>query len=226
MRYLLVVEERADGRPAVAVVTRPDAVRILVDSAQLRFLAPFLGAERSVAEVARQLGTTIDRVLGRVRRFVASGLLEVARVQPRPGRPVRLYRSPAAEFFVPLAAIALHRDGFRSEDLWHDRFKRGFELSMGAALGATPGSGVRVHRRTQDGRARIEAAAGPGVAFDELADGRPAVLYEWTSVRLDRSDAKELQRELHEVVGRFVGRQREGGREYVVGLCLTPSAGS
>ncbi len=81
------------------------AAAVLADLERVRALVPFLGRERSVSDVADELGLPVDATYYRVRRLVDLGLLERSRTVPRKGRALKLYRATADRFFVPLDAL-------------------------------------------------------------------------------------------------------------------------
>ncbi len=70
--------------------------------ASSRYFIPFLGRERSPAEVARELGVDIGSVTYRIRKMLALGLVRPTRRVTRPGRPIQLYRATADSVFAPM----------------------------------------------------------------------------------------------------------------------------
>ncbi|MGL5909793.1 MAG: hypothetical protein ACRCZP_07320 [Phycicoccus sp.] len=210
------------SRPAVHVVTEPTVARLLVDVSRVRFLGPFLGQESTASDAAARLGVTLDQMLGRLRLLTRAGLVVVVRTQPRAGRAVKVYRAVADEFFVPLSTLELDRDTLRSEDHWHGVFRRCFELAMAAELSRHDEPGARIHLVGPGARPEVQAAVAPGIPYDEEAPGAPAVVYSWRSINLGAADAKELQREMYALVGRFVDRHDDDQPAYVVGAALAP----
>ncbi|MGL5851427.1 MAG: hypothetical protein ACRCZD_11660 [Phycicoccus sp.] len=201
------------------VIEAPDAVRILIDRKQVRFLAPFLADAVSPAAAARTLGVSLNVLLPRIRRFVTAGLLDIDRVEPRRGRPVRFYRAVAPEFFVPLSHVQLERDMFRSHAYWDELFRTALEQELSGSLAARVHPGVRV-ACAADGSARIELAVDPQPG--RSARTAPLAVFEWFDLRLSATDARELQHELVDVLDRFRARQQPGARHYVVGAQLAP----
>jgi len=85
-------------------VEEAEAVAFLLDLKTLRYLLPFLGRQHTVSEVAPQVGLSSNSLLYRVHILRTLELLEVARLEPRQGRPVKVYRSTADSFFIPFSA--------------------------------------------------------------------------------------------------------------------------
>lgn len=83
-------------------VESEEAAALLSDVESLRFLAPFLGHERTLSGVAAELGAPISTVYRRVQRFVALGLAQVTKESARKGRALKHYRCVADAFFVPV----------------------------------------------------------------------------------------------------------------------------
>ena len=90
----------------VLVVTNAEAARLLTDTSQLRLLEPFFKREATLSEVAAETGVKLNTLLYRVNRFVELGLLTVVREEPRRGKPVKVYRASAEDFFVPFEVMA------------------------------------------------------------------------------------------------------------------------
>ena len=190
----------------------------------MRPLLPFLGRERRVSDVAVELGLKVDAMYYRVRRLEALGLLEVARTVPRKGRALRLYRARSTHFFVPFTALAERT----VEELLAEgdaEMRRRAARSTAAAMrdARLPlRMGIHVH---------LDAAGAPSVALGPadrdwspqrlLAPGVPAIASAWAPLRLDFEDAKALQRELFELIGRYAAKR--GAQPYLLGVQLAPT---
>ena len=83
----------------------PAAGRALTDLTLLPPGAHFLRHEASAREAAVAIGADLDEFDDRVRKLAALGLLEVASVERRAGRPIKRYRAAAQAFFVPFAVL-------------------------------------------------------------------------------------------------------------------------
>lgn len=92
----------ADG---LLLVTDPDQAKILTDPHQVQFLSPFLGRSCSVSEAADEVGCSLNSMLYRVRRMQTVGLLEVVERRRRAGRAIKVYRSSAPGYRVPMASM-------------------------------------------------------------------------------------------------------------------------
>ncbi len=202
------------------VITDPTAARALLDPSTVRHLAPFLGSELSVSEAAEISGEKPNTVLSRVRRFVTLGLLEVSREVPRAGRPIKLYTAVADVFFVPfeaseaesLEAALAERERY-VEDLLRHNVVRG-------RLEALGNWGTRVYK-DERGRLQVQTAVTPDANVTMLDPGAPAVLSAWRdAVMLDYEDAKALQRQLYELLLRYL--RYDGSQRYVVHVGMAP----
>ncbi|MGL4177921.1 MAG: hypothetical protein ACRCSN_17820 [Dermatophilaceae bacterium] len=212
----------ADGarHPAAVTVTDPAAARVLLDRRQVDLLAPFLGRERTAGEAALDVGLTLAQMLPRIQRFCRLGLLVVTRQQARAGRPMKVYRSAADEFFFPADAIAFERDMLRSERAWQRRFTASLEDALYGEMQRLDAAGVRVHR-TSATEVRISPALAPGTAWDSAGSARP-VVFSWRRARLTPAQARRLQARLAEVVRQCT--DDPDGDWYLVGAHLTPDS--
>lgn len=62
--------------------------------------------DKSLTELARELGQPLGKLHYHVRRLMACGLLIVGRTEQRPGRPIRYYRAIAQSFLISMADVA------------------------------------------------------------------------------------------------------------------------
>jgi hypothetical protein len=207
----------------VQIVRDPGVARALVRPSGLRQLAPFIGAPRTVSEVARETGEKPNTVLRRVERLLARGLLEVADERRRAGRPLRRYRATADVFFVPfeatgaddLEAALADRDAY-----WERLLRRHVVRARSEAMGVW---GTRIYRDAR-GRVQVQTAVSPDANASMLDDGMPAALSAWRDqVWLDHADAKAFQRELYELVQRY--QRARGAQRYVVHVGLAAIVG-
>src|SRR5262245_62019200 len=86
-------------------VNDPDAALWLADPDRRRWLAPFVGRDRTLAEVGRELDVPVNAVLYRTRLLLKHGLVRMVGEQRRRGRPMKLYTAAAGGFIVPLTLV-------------------------------------------------------------------------------------------------------------------------
>lgn len=215
---------RRDGAggadPRTEIVHDDGRAALLLDPRTLQQLEPFLGAARSVGEAAGLRDEKPNTVLRRVQRFEAAGLLEVAEVVPRRGRPIRRYRTVADVFFVPFEATTASslEEALTDREAWYERLLR--RNVVRARLEAIGAWGTRIYRDDR-GRLQVQMAVRPDVNATTLDVGGPAVLSAWRDgLQLDFDDAKALQRELFDLLLRY--QRKRGGQRYVIHLGLAP----
>ena len=202
--------------PRTLTVSDPRAARLLLNPDEVHFFEPFLAQERTVGEAAALLGCPPNSLLGRVRRMLACGLLEVAREVPRAGRAIKVYRSVAEVLFVPLSRSPLHDHG-----VW--AASRARLLQTGLRYSQTQPTRLRGHRIYRDvyGVVNHNSAVSPGQDHDPLVPSEPAVFTaSHDAVYLDFEDAKQMQRDLEGVMQRY--KAIGGGQRYLVWLNLVP----
>ena len=73
------------------------------------FFAPFLAREQTVTGAARELDCKVNAMHYRIRTFLDAGLLKIVREEKRAGLPIKVYRSVADAFFIPLE-LSRHAD--------------------------------------------------------------------------------------------------------------------
>ncbi len=205
---------------------------MVTDVQARRFLAPFIGQERTVSEVAAELHVHMSSVLYRVRQFIRLGLVEEPRLGPRKGRPIKYYRSVADSFFVPFQATPLEAQEALSPHAFSE-FQRALNASVGQAWLEAAGEpqqlGIHIYRNDDSGNLNQNIVPDPDADqpnrfFDQLLEpGGPAVWDTWGSLKLSRQDAKALQLEIASLLGRYRTKViDEGGDEYIVRLAMAP----
>ena len=202
--------------PRTLTITDPLAARLLLDPAEVHFFEPFLGRELTISEAAASLGCKPNSLLARVQRMLACGLLEVSRELPRAGRAIKVYRSVAETFFVPLSRSAITDHG-----VW--AASRARLLQTGLRYSQSQPTRLGGHRiyRDQHGVVNHNSAISPEVDHNPLVPDEPAVFTaSHDSVFLDFEDAKRLQGELDALMKRY--KTIGGGQRYLVWLNLVP----
>jgi hypothetical protein len=202
----------------VLTVSDPVQARLLSDPRAKRYLRPFVARTLSLSEAAAEAGCALNAMHYRVGRFLAAGLLVEVGERKRAGRPIRLYRSSADAFVIPLEATpfadpeeslwTLLEPGFRSvtRGLAHSYQRRG-------------GFGQRLFR---DGRGVVLTDFhGPEPTDPDLFD--PARFdYSDIVLPLDRTAAAAIAAELFELLRTAFGRATEGGRPHLLQVALVP----
>ena len=85
------------------IITDPKVAAVLMDESDRSFLGRFFHQPRTVSDVAREVGQERVKVLYRVRKLLKLGILQVARLEPRVGRPIKHYQTSAQRYVVPYA---------------------------------------------------------------------------------------------------------------------------
>lgn len=209
---------RDDGR--TVVVHDPHIADLLTNPETLQQLEPFLGRESTVTAAVRRTGSKPNTMLSRVRRWLELGLLEVSRIRQRAGRAVRYYRATADSWFIPFdttSAESLEASVRQRDEWWSARLRQAVVRARQEQVGTW---GTRVYRDRR-GYLQVQMAVSPDSNWTSLAPDRPAVLAAWRDgLYLDFEDAKELQRELFELLLRY--QRKEGAQRYLLRLGLAP----
>lgn len=210
------------GTTAWLTVDDPAQARLLSDVDSFRYFEPFIARERSVSQAAGEAGCAVDTMLYRVRKFLAAGLLTVARSERRAGRPIKHYRSTADAFFIPFAATPYASLEERLTSQMEPGNRR-LVRSIAAVLRESGLEGRRIYR------------GGTGVVWNESAadidtplapddPNMPAAIQYGTELYLGFDEAKELQRRLYELFLSYRDREIGKGQKYLWQVALLPDA--
>lgn len=210
-----------------------EAAKVIAEPAALRYLEPFVAQERSVGQVAQELGVSPSGVLYRVRQFLRLGLIVETRAEPRNGRPIRYYRSVADGYFVPFQATSVTNQEALAAHAFR-RLREQLDESVGQAwvkaFGEERPIGIQVYRGPQGRLSRNIAPDPRGLPSERPLDAllepeAPAVWDSWGTVRLSGEEAKALQRELAALLQRYWPPSRSATGEYLLRLAMAPLTG-
>lgn len=190
-------------------MTDPEQARILSDRVSLRFFRPFIAKERSASEVADELGVALDTVLYRIRTFRRAGLLQVARLEPRAGRPIKHYRSVHDAYIIPFE-LTPHAN---LEETLHLYFRECAEIvapPLAQSMRQVGREGRVLYRNADDGEVWQSSANSLEVLSN---DANLSALGDFMDDRLELTDAeaRELLGELRGVWQQF--RNKKGPSE-------------
>lgn len=130
------------------------------------------------------------------------GLLRTVGATRRPGRPIARYRATALSYLIP------------ADRLPAESFERASADRTAALHNALYSAYPPI---THDADVRVSFSATGEITLDrilghsprQLLERRsPAVIYTWMSVALSKEDAKNMQRELLDVLARYRVRQK------------------
>jgi hypothetical protein len=225
------------GRPPAAAfhtVTDPEQARLLSDPESFRFFEPFVARACSVKAAAAEVGCSLSTMLYRVKTFLGAGLLQVARIEKRAGRPIKHYRSAFDAYFIPFEVTPYAGLEERLEAYYRERQK--ILIPAGARLLRTMGTeGRRLYRRLDDGEVWQESAGDTQTfidfydteAYARRLEARRGPLGEMMddTLHLTEVEAKALLLEFHALWWRYAqGRPHgeESGRPYFMQFNFLP----
>ena len=204
----------------VEVLTDLRCAQVVTDRAQLRPLAPFMGQERTVSQVAVLLNLSTPATCKVTQRFLNLGLLRETRREARAGRALRYYRAPSA-YFTPFTILSMEQIGQHNRAAHLERFERNFARAVHRDLHGGWGALTQV---MPSGEPFYDIATQGGVRWNPLDDSSPVILSGWNLVTLPPAEARALQREITAVVVPYLNRQ-VAGKTYLLGVFLTPDNG-
>lgn len=200
--------------PSVHVVTSSTAAAVLARGRGTDYLGPYFDGPTSIADATREISEPMAKVHYWTRRWHELGLLEVAEVVQRAGRPIRRYRTVAEVIEVPPELLP--------ETLLEAVLTRlNRELIAGLATAAPEtvyGGVLRIHKTAGHRHVSSDRSQPDG-----LISRREDVLQCSFTAELTASEAKELRRELEDLRDRWLQRaDRTGPGTHMVLLAISP----
>lgn len=207
-------------------ITRPEVARALTDLKTTQLLEPFMKRELSLSEAARELELTLPSLLYHVNRFTKFGLLEVACVERRKGRPIKRYRASAKTFFVPYDLTPSETLAHLLQNLMAPGERRFHREAANTLQARSPNWGLNISCPTGEGIDYALASQAtdfvPDMVDSVLKADVPALFISDGTLELDFATAKALQKELVDLFNRYRQKQQPGSQHYAYRLGLTP----
>ena len=190
----------------------------------LELLGVLIESERSLQQISDALGWPINTSKYQLERLCQAGLVICTRQEARAGRAIRFYRAIASQFFVPYAFTPAMNPATLLEQEYAAKAKRFAYNLTATALKARAEQGEfdwGVRFSLENGKVRQHAALEEAAHWNFLSDDDPALIDVWDEgLMLNREDAKALQLELCDLIGRY--RAKGGDTPYTLRLGLTP----
>jgi predicted transcriptional regulator len=177
--------------------------------------------EQSVKEAATSLGIPLAKLYPRVQRLSKLGLLHVTKIEARSGRAIKYYRVVAKEFLIANKVTAIEalyekQDSVRSRELWRSIYKAAFSATL-----TNPEWGVRIYYQPPNGFV-MQGTWEDQKDWNLMDERNPIFLPYWYRLKLDEKVARDLQKELHDVLFKYVAAQQESSETYVVRVAMAP----
>lgn len=188
-------------------VRSTQAAAAFMEPQRRHLILSFVGRSRGIAEVAKSSGISVSLTHYHVRRLCRLGILKVASVERRAGRPIRKYTARAAAYFVP------------------DQLQR---RAVGASLNRELDAALELRRDASDGwLIYVDRRGAMRMRREPAAPVKPPQLDAWKILDLDEPAAAELAAELEKVLQRFERRQTvsKRSRRFLIRCALAPRAG-
>lgn len=194
MQSLLAMKEPVESREII--VRSVAAARFLAEPRAHFLVMAFVSRPRTVGDVAKSLNMPQLAAWRLTQRALKLGLLVIVSEQPRRGKPLKLYRAVAAAFVIP-DELMLRMPC----DLLADELRERIQMEN-AAHGSS-----HVIRADSCGEPLLSQMA---------AEGAGDLPFEaWRILRLDRSQALALQKELGAVFDYYEARQKPNARAWL-----------
>jgi DNA-binding transcriptional ArsR family regulator len=206
-------------------ITDARAIKILGRLEQRRVLEGLMLGSRTVSQLAADLGLGLQATYYQVRQLEQLGLVRVEHQQARRGRAIKHYRASSEGFFIPFyATSAANLEGFIQQVMGETQsIFNNLLTQAGKSLVKNPKDvGIRLYVRDNKSVSDISA---DGEHFDTLAalmaPTAPAMMSTFMQFSLSRSAAKQLQRELLDLLLRY--RHPSGQEGYLLHVGLVPT---
>ena len=187
---------------------------LLMNREENQFLVPFMREELNVTQAANILEVEFQRMYRKVKRLEQIGLLVHTRDAARKGRTVRYYKAAAEEFFAPAHLLPLEQIMMQVEK---DLARKFFHHLVAAILAENKKDlGTRFFL-IDDNRIAIHLGLGHTPGPPEHSSASYSM---WRELYLDYPVAKELERELVDLLERY--GNYSGKDTYMIRLGLTP----
>lgn len=203
----------------------PAAASLLRNSRVLRLLEAFMNEASTLRPVAARLGIPLPTAHRLVNRMIAVGMLEIVGTFERAERAMKLYRSSSGAFFVPHSAerrelpdeVIRRLVGMRIDEQVSGMIEAARE-ALGEKAATHWGTVIYTDR---NGRLVVRPDFAEGRTPKLLEEHTPAYLnFYLNDLRLSQRTAKQLQRELVELIKRH--KATRNGAAYTLSVIMAP----
>jgi hypothetical protein len=207
------------------VLSTPAAASLLKNPRVLRLLEAFMKEASTLLPVATRLTIPLPTAHRLVNRMIAVGALEIVGEVERPGRAMKLYGSSSRRFFVPRSAERRELPDEvirRLVEMRSDEQVRGMIEAAGEALGEQAATrwGTVIYT-DRNGQLVVRPDFAEGRTPKLLEENTPAYLnFYLNDLRLSQRTAKQLQRELVELIKRY--KASRNGSAYTLSVVMAP----
>jgi hypothetical protein len=191
-------------------IDRQEAIQLLLNSRSLRHLDAFQRTARTATQAARFLGVSASNVSYWIPKLVRAGLIQQMGRVGRAGTPMPVYKATAHRYLVPLSAVD-HGTRQRFIDASRSDVLAYFADGYDEALLRHP---LHIAFEPFGERGTTVNLDQPSLLTDAIDT--------WTTLRLSRSEARELAQRIAELIAEF--SDRHGPHPYTLhaGLARTP----
>jgi DNA-binding transcriptional ArsR family regulator len=186
-------------------VTAGEQAAALDHALRSRLLLACARTDRSLTELARELGQPLPKLHYHVGRLVEAGLLRVSRVEPRSGRSIRRYRAIAEAFLVSLADVPEPVGERWARELRQSLAEQTRRLDLSLLYHLDEAGGIRVRLLDPEGRGRISQA-----------------WEHWKVIRLTQEQRMALAGEVAAVIARYEAAGEPSGELFFVHAAFAP----
>jgi len=196
-----------DWSRARRIATRAEA-SALDHPLRSRLLMACVRDERSLTELAHDLGAPLAKLHYHLAPLLGCGLLTVSRVEPRAGRAVRYYRAVAESFLISLADMAEAPGARFGRELRQSLDDRGNRANLSL-----------LHYLDENGRGDVRL-----IDPEEGRAARRAFEY-WKVLPLTREQRQSLAVEIDALIRRYeTAGAGQGGELFLVHAAFAPKA--
>ena len=221
------LESPSGAEPIWETITTSAAADFLSNPRTAALIGPFIAKDNTIKRAAARLEISPLRMFRAVKKMEGLGLLRVAKIESRRGRPVKHYRASSDAYFVPYRVTGADslEDFLMAQDEYLRRvFVRSFAEYLNSVLGEQGSDPGRIIYRDEYGNIATHSVGGlddPRGTTRPILEGKDYTGWSNYSVlRLDLERSRALKSELVELFEKY--RAHSGEREYIVRLGMAP----
>lgn len=184
---------RIDDRRRAAAFADPTSRRLVLLT---------IGRPQSLGKLAEATGVELRRLHYHVTRLTRLGLLVIAGLRRRAGRPMKLYQAAADAFFIPEGVTDVGPEKALAAEL-----RQAVARSRACVY-----AGVLYYR---------ENSGTPRMKYVQAAEAGHAREY-WYSLQLSRADAVRLKQDITNCLMSYAHREGDRRRSYLAHFALAP----
>ena len=206
-------------RPKQRFISSSQSAKLLLEPNRAKWLQPFITSPITLSQVTRELNISMSTYSYQLKKLLSHGLIFETHKIKRAGKPIRYYWSSAERFIIPLSVIAVEDYYQQYLDYYRQIFFESFDRIL-----ATDSESyyVEISYDKQKDLVYQLKLNNQKLSFwkQMLQANEPAILATLRDIQLSYEDAKDLQKDLYNLLAKYEEKANLATNHYQIQIFM------